>query len=455
MELLFDQGTVVFADLPRDLDAGLLPGVLWDPRTGFYRAPAWRLSQIKESFSRLGIPVTFRENASACLQGRWGDLDLRPYQSAALDAWEMADRRAVIALPTGSGKTRLAFAAIARARVPTLCLVPTRILLQQWSEQLRRIYDGPIGCLGDGTRDIQTLTVATFESAYRWMNRIGGQYELLIIDEVHHFGAGYRDEALEMSTAGMRLGLSATPPCDERASDRLRDLVGPVVFRMSVDELAGRYLSQYEHIVIGVELTPAERRLYQQERRVFQRAFLMFRRRHPEADWKQFVRYACRTAEGRGALSAWLRSRRALYYTSAKARITGKLIARHRNCRLLIFTPDNDSAYAVSREHLIMPITCDIGREERASALRMFERGTLRALVSSRVLNEGLDVPDAEVAIIIGGVLGPREQAQRIGRVLRPSPGKRAMIYQLLCRDTGEAFQSYQRGARYVTRTVD
>jgi superfamily II DNA or RNA helicase len=99
-----------------------------------------------------------------------------------------------------------------------------------------------------------------------------------------------------------------------------------------------------------------------------------------------------------------------------------------------VFTADNAAAYAIAREHLIMPITCEIGRQERERALQGFREGKLRALVSARVLNEGIDVPEAEVAIIVGSTQGEREHVQRIGRLLRPSPGKRATVYELVGR---------------------
>ena len=102
---------------------------------------------------------------------------------------------------------------------------------------MRNAYTGPIGCLGDGSHEVRDITVATFESAYRWMERIGNRFDLLIIDEMHHFGIGCRDEALEMSIADMRLGLTATPPSNEPAITQLRNLIGPVVFNMSIDDI--------------------------------------------------------------------------------------------------------------------------------------------------------------------------------------------------------------------------
>ena len=86
-----------------------------------------------------------------------------------------------------------------------------------------------------------------------------------------------------------------------------------------------------------------------------------------------------------------------------------------------------------------------IGRREREEALARFREGSLRALVSARVLNEGMDVPDAAVAIVVGGSQGEREHVQRVGRVLRPLPGKRAVIYELITRRTMEVRQARRR----------
>ena len=113
---------------------------------------------------------------------------------------------------------------------------------------------------------------------------------------------------------------------------------------------------------------------------------------------------------------------------------------------------DNQTAYAIAREHLIMPLTCDIGRAERQEALARFQSGALRALVSAQVLNEGIDVPDAEVGIVVAGRLGEREHLQRIGRLLRPGEGKRALVYELVVERSSEARQAQRRGESLAVR---
>jgi superfamily II DNA or RNA helicase len=141
-----------------------------------------------------------------------------------------------------------------------------------------------------------------------------------------------------------------------------------------------------------------------------------------------------------------------LAFTDAKRRALRSLLERHRLSRTLVFTADNATAYAIAREHLVMPLTCDIGRRERDDALERFRRGHIRTLVSARVLNEGLDVPDADVAVVVGGALGEREHVQRVGRLLRPGEGKRALVYELVTRDTIEVGQARRRRQGLVAR---
>lgn len=443
LRLIFDSGTVVLHGLAPSSPATGWPGVRWDARIRCYRAPGFRYRAILLALRREGTPHV-DEVLAPTQPLLWETPDLRPYQHAALVAWHAAKKAGLVVLPTGSGKTRLACAAMAASRVQSLCLVPTRALLHQWREEIGRHYAGPVGCFGDGEHRIEHVTVATFEGAYRNMARLGNRFGLLVVDEVHHFGSGMRDEALELCAAPRRLGLTATAP-DGEARGRVIDLTGPVVCELSVGDLAGEWLAAFDTVVLTLRLTREEQRRYDAAVAVFRAVFDAFRAISTTARWTDFVAMASRSEQGREALAAFRYSRRLTSYPEAKRSAVAELLLRHRGSRVLIFTPDNETAYAIAREHLVMPITCDIDRAERDEALAAFRKGELRALVSARVLNEGIDVPDADVGIIVGGVSGEREHVQRVGRLLRPAPDKRAIVYELVAAGTHEVRKATER----------
>jgi superfamily II DNA or RNA helicase len=447
MRLIFDRGTIVLLGLDRAEEAAQsnLPGALWDPRISALRCPARFHPDLAAELTRRHVRFTDEVvSAPAPRVTKPVQVDLRPYQEAALAAWELAGRRGVAVLPTGSGKTRLAIAAIARAGSSALCLVPTRVLLDQWMQCLRQALGFEPGQLGDGEHRVDAVTVATFESAWRHMHRLGNQFGLLVVDEAHHFGTGLRDEALDMCTAPLRLGLTATKPTG-RSAARLHELVGPTVYELRVDDLTGEFLAPFDTVVLHLDLTQDERSEYQSLMATFGDAMRRFKRFAPNASWDEFARAAAKTADGRRAIAAWHRAKKITAFPSAKRAMVGTLLDRHPNVRTILFTADNPTAYAISRAHFIMPLTCDIKRKERERALSLFKDGKLYALVSAQVLNEGLDVPDAEVGIIVAGSRGEREHVQRVGRVLRPRPGKRALVYELVVRGSTEVGASRKR----------
>src|SRR4030095_2575872 len=338
MKLQFDRGTILLTDRRRDLDVAGAPGLLWDRRVGAHRALASRypalkrwLLQSRARFQDIPAPLSTPQEL-------WLDVELRPYQEAALSAWELGHRRGVVALPTGSGKTRLALAAMHRTRLSALCLVPTRVLLDQWLREIGALYRGPVGCYGDGVRRWAPLTIATFESAYRHMDQLGDRFELVIVDEVHHFGGGLRDETLEMTIADARLGLTATPSRDAGVAAPLAARVGATVFELAVADLAGGFLASFDSITLYLDLTSEERSAYTSLAALFTSAHAEFRRLAPHGGWADFTHHAARTPEGRRALSAWRQMRRLLAFPHAKRRALESLLGRHWHSRVRLFT---------------------------------------------------------------------------------------------------------------------
>jgi superfamily II DNA or RNA helicase len=443
MRIRFDRGTLVLEAEHAGEQPGVLAGAVWDGELRGWRIPADGYAGLRDRLAGLDVRCSdeLRERA---ITTSWTLPALRWYQREALAHWQAAGARGVVALPTGSGKTLVALAAIAQLGVATLCLVPTRVLLDQWARALAACSSHPIGRLGDGDHVVAPVTVATYASAVSWAPRIGDRFGLVIVDEAHHVGAWCPTEIFEMLVAPARLGLTATPPSDTGALARH---LGPVVYGLSVADLAGSALADYELVTVPIELEHDEHRRYRELRGRFAASYSAFQRKAPQAAWNEFVRDSSRTLQGRAALTAWRDYRALLAYPRGKRSALRELLARHPDSRTLVFTADNATAYAIARELLVMPITHEIRRAERNQALDGFRTGARPVLVSSQVLDEGFDVPDADLAIVVGGTSSMRRHAQRIGRVLRPRDGKRALVYELAVSDTAEVSYVERRRA--------
>jgi len=412
------------------------------------------LSELRGRLSATSVRRTDNVDPPPLLDPTWQLPDLRWYQREAIEAWRDAADRGVVVLPTGAGKTVAALGAIAALGVATLVLVPTRVLLDQWTRVLAAAWPHPIGRLGDGQHAVAPITVATYASAITWAPRIGDRFGLVIVDEAHHVGGWLPSEVLEMLVAPARLGLTATPPGGD-AEWALARHIGPTVYSLSIDELRGTALADFDHELVSVDLDAEERSLYRKLRGEFSAFYAQQQRQLPGMAWREFVSAAQRSSAGRDALAAWRASRVLLGYPQAKRAALRDLLAKHEGDRVLIFTGDNATAYAIARELLVVPITCDIGRAERAEMLARFRSGECSVLVSSQVLDEGFDVPDAEVAIVVGGTASQRRHVQRIGRVLRPAAGKRAHVYEIAVVDSAELRQvSGRRGVLRAPRHV-
>jgi superfamily II DNA or RNA helicase len=131
--------------------------------------------------------------------------------------------------------------------------------------------------------------------------------------------------------------------------------------------------------------------------------------------------------------------------STAKMRVLERLLSQHRQDRMLIFTSDNETVYRISRRFLMPAITHQTKVKERHALLSGFNAGDYPFLVTSRVLNEGIDVPAANVAVILSGSGSVREHVQRLGRILRRAKDKHAILYELVAERTGEEYVSTRR----------
>jgi superfamily II DNA or RNA helicase len=161
--------------------------------------------------------------------------------------------------------------------------------------------------------------------------------------------------------------------------------------------------------------------------------------------WQAFVRASVLSRAGRRAMLAHREARAIAFGTAGKLRVVADLLAQHHPARTLIFTDDNAMVYRISREYLIPAITHHTAVKERHAILQRFRTGEYPVVVSSRVLNEGVDVPEASIAIVLSGSGSQREYVQRLGRILRRREGKLAVLYEVVAEATSEEQVSRRR----------
>jgi superfamily II DNA or RNA helicase len=426
---------------------GLPEDCAWDPRSACFRAPAFKYAPLVLALKQLGIE--FEDEAR-----RYTELDFgmrahrepRPFQTEAMTALRGAQGRGVVVLPTGAGKSHVALMAIDRYRRSTLVVAPTLDLVRQWYDLLRTSFGVEVGIVGGGEHRVEALTVTTYDSAYIHMENFGGRFGFVVFDECHHLPAEAYAMAARQCLAPFRLGLSATL---ERADGReavLGALIGPVVYRKEIVELSGEYLSDYETERVTLSLSPSERAEYDAERAVYV-GFLRsqgIRMSSPQG-WMDFVQRSARGAAGQRAMRAYRRQRELALAAPAKIDYLEHLLGVHRRDFTLIFTQDNATAYQISRRFLVPAITHQTKVSERSQILERFGKGEYGAVVTSKVLNEGVDVPEANVAVVISGSGSVREHVQRLGRILRQKEGKQARLYELVSAGTTETYTSERR----------
>ncbi|MBN2335931.1 DEAD/DEAH box helicase [Candidatus Bathyarchaeota archaeon] len=374
------------------------------------------------------------------------EIALRDYQREALTRWTVNRGRGIVVLPTGAGKTFLAVKAIEALQCATLVTVPTIVLVEQWREVLGQAFGVDIGALGGGEDDVQPVTVATYDSASIRARSLGNRFRLLVFDEVHHLAAPTYRKIATRYLAPYRLGLTATLQSDEATQELYDKLVGETVYRRGVDSLAGTHLSEFTVKTVKLPLTAAERAEYDRQYENY-RGFLRHRniRIRGAKDYLSFVKRSGRDPEARRALLARNRAMDLALNSGSKIAYLKSLLKANPEEKTLIFTSYNKLVYRLSRELLIPAITHQTPREEREEILGGFRDGSYRRIVASRVLDEGVDVPDASVAVIISGSGSNRQFVQRLGRILRKRPGKQAVLYELVSEGTAETYISARR----------
>jgi len=342
------------------------------------------------------------------------DYELYPFQREAVDRWERAERFGTVVIPTGGGKTFVGLEAIARTRQRALVCVVTAELATQWRELIESKLGVTTGEFSGREKDLSPgVVVGIYNSVAHHIDRLRNLFGLVIFDEVHHVPASTFRKVAFASRAKYRLGLSATPERSDGNEHLIFLSSGDVVYKVRYRELVDMgVLARLEHRVVRVRMEPDERRAMMAQ---------LARVRDESARLAVMKRHA-------------LKAR-------AKVPVVASIVESEGGRKILVFCEYVDQAEAVQEELEKRGVRSAlmVGKtKERAEIFDAFRRCDLDVIVTTRVLDEGIDVPDADVAVIASGSGSPRQMAQRVGRVLRGRPGKVARVYEIVTAGTIE-----------------
>ena len=382
----------------------------------------------------------------------------REAQQEAVSRWTAAGQRGTVVLPTGAGKTLVAILAIHRAGVNACVIVPTRALVAQWFTQLADAFGAEhVGAFYGDEKEVRALTVTTYNSAFSLLERHGARFALLICDEVHHLADApdgetrSRMDALIIAPAPHRLGLTATYP-DNHDTALIR-LLGPVVYRRTIGEMTDAELARFVVVRRYVELNALERARYDAESARFEQfaELSQWRTKGTSADeaWRMFVAGARRDPAARRAIQAFRERERVVRMAESKFEETARLLRLFPEEQAVLFCGGTDVAMEASRRLAIPLIGASTPASERHAILAAMGNGTVRAVASVKVLDEGWDVPNAKLGIVLGDSTrgGGRQHTQRLGRLLRKQGDHVASLFELVAAGTWEFYASQRRGA--------
>jgi len=342
---------------------------------------------------------------------------IRDYQRTSADRWFQDGRPAggngVIVLPCGAGKTIVAIAAMAKVKQKTLILATNGAAVNQWVREIldkTNLTEGQVGAYTGDTKNIRDVTVATYQ-ILTWRQSKEAQFAhlhlfedqnwgLIVYDEVHLLPAPVFGATAELQ-GRRRLGLTATLVREDGREGDVFSLVGPKRF-----DMAWQSLEEQGFI--------AEAKCYE-----------------VRVGWKN------------GAALAYEKARegekfRLAAVNPAKLEVLDTLLKRHQADNVLVIGTYLDQLHEIARRYKAPLITGETPGPQRDVLFGKFRKGEIKLLIVSKVANFSIDLPDANVAVQVSGSFGSRqEEAQRLGRVLRPKKDG-AHFYSLITRETKE-----------------
>jgi len=440
--LEYQKGTIVV----KGLDS--LPFTTPDSRTNYLYSNGINYKKITEYLN--GKNIKYDDRVLDLLP--LGDLPkikvkLRDYQLEAIENWCL-EKMGSIVLPTGAGKTIIGLKIIEIVNSPTLIIVPTLDLIKQWTKILSRNFDIEIGNIGGGIENIQPITVSTYDSAYIKAAWIGNKFLLIVFDEVHHLPAPSYRLIAETFVAPYRLRLTATIEREDHLEQDFPYLIGKSTFQITAKELAeNKYLANYIIERKKTFMSSEEYLKYKESMTIYYTCLKKIGlKMNSNNAFKRLIMMSTNNTMARRALVARNNAIDIALNSRSKMDEIRKILGENKDIKTIIFTQHNKLVYEISNDFLIPFITHKSSKEEREDVLTGFKDGRYKAIVTSKVLDEGIDVPDAQLGILVSGTGSSREFIQRLGRLLRPkNDNNEARLIEIVSSGTSETVTSERR----------
>lgn len=364
-----------------------------------------------------------------------GGRPLRQWQRVAFDAWKKSQRRGIVAVVTGGGKTVFALHCLREFRntVPAataLIVVPTEALLDQWAEEIVSFLGIPLNHLvvlsSRSKISLSKIHIGVINTVALVAEKHRDIPVFMIVDECHKAASPVFRKVFQIPSEAS-LGLSATPerPYDAGLEDVLVPNLGPVIFRYTYKEaLADGVIVPFRLHNVVFEFEEDEKKKYDRLTRAIKMSVEKVGFEAPET------------------IALLLRRSRLSNASPRRVEIAVRLVARHKGQRILIFHEDIAACEVIANALKHFGISAEVYHSKvplsgRVKTLQDYRSGKTQVLVSCRALDEGFNVPETEVGIIAASTATHRQRVQRLGRVLRPSKGKEtAVIYSIVAAQT-------------------
>jgi len=387
--------------------------------------PQFFKEKVAEILRDLGYRVEFVEHTPRRVRNLQDRVTLYPFQEEALNRWINNRYRGTIVIPTGGGKTFIALKAIYKLSVRTLILVITEELLEQWYSRIVKHLGYIPGRMSGKYDELRDITVCTYHTAVKRIEELRDYFDLVIADECHHVPAETFKEVMFQISAPYRMALSATVERSDGNEHLIYLACGEPIYRVTYRELI-RYglVVPIRHYRIYVDLEEDEKEQYDSAKNINQ------------------------------LKSIALKARKKIDVVLKIVDVEYEL-----GSKILIFTQYINQAEEIYRRirEKIREVALITGNtRDRETIFKSFARGNIKIIVTTTVLDEGIDVPDADVAIIVSGTGSSRQMIQRVGRVVRALPGKiEARVYEIVTRKTIEEALSENRHPKYDIEEIE